>query len=177
MKSFATRLPRCRSWSAAFAVLLAVELPIQTIRADTTLNSGTTTVSTGTDFGANLYVGTTGTATLTVVAGGSATAATTYLGSTATGNGTARDLTAQSTNGAVAHLHVTGFTGLTSNDITIEDSSTGSSGWAVIGTFTQVTGLTSQRLAITGTVKQYVRVVDTAVGTGSCTRTVAFARR
>lgn len=57
-------------------------------RADTTLNSGTTTVSTGTDFGANLYVGTTGTATLNVIAGGSATATTAYLGSTATGNGT-----------------------------------------------------------------------------------------
>lgn len=88
MKSCATRFPRCRSWSAAFAVLLAVGSPIQTLRADTTLNSGTTTVSTGTDFGANLYVGTTGTATLTVVVGGSATATTAYLGSTATGNGT-----------------------------------------------------------------------------------------
>ena len=96
---------------------------------------------------------------------------------TGTGNGTSRDLTAQTTNGAVAHLHVTGFASLTSNDITIEDSSTGSSGWATIGTFTQVTGLTSQRLVIAGTVKQYVRVVDTVVGSGSCTRTVAFARR
>jgi len=96
---------------------------------------------------------------------------------TADTNGTSRDLTAQTTNGAVAHLHVTAFSGLTSNDITIEDSSTGSSGWATIGTFTQVTGLTSQRLTIAGTVKQYVRVVDNVTGTGSCTRTVAFARR
>jgi hypothetical protein len=64
------------------------------------------------------------------------------------GNGTARDLTAQSTNGAVAHLHVTAFSGLTSNVVTIEDSTDGSTGWATIGTFTTVTGLTSQRLVI-----------------------------
>lgn len=96
---------------------------------------------------------------------------------TATGNGTARDLTAQTTNGGVAHLHVSAFSGLTSNTVTIEDSANGSTGWATIATFTAATGITSQRLAITGTVKQYLRVVDTVVGTGSCTRTVAFARR
>lgn len=96
---------------------------------------------------------------------------------TADGNGTARDLTAQTTNGAVAHLHVTAFTGLTSNVVTIEDSSDGSTGWATIGTFTTVTGLTSQRLVIAGTVKRYLRVVDNVTGTGSCTRSVAFARR
>lgn len=96
---------------------------------------------------------------------------------TATGNGTARDLTAQSTNGGVAHLHVSAFSGLTSNDVTIQDSADGSSGWATIATFTQVTGVTSQRLAITGTVKRYLRVVDTVVGTGSTTRQVSFARR
>lgn len=96
---------------------------------------------------------------------------------TADGNGTARDLTAQSTNGAVAHLHVTAFSGLTNNVVTIEDSADGSTGWATIGTFTTVTGLTSQRLAIAGTVKRYVRVVDNVTGTGSCTRSVALARR
>jgi hypothetical protein len=93
------------------------------------------------------------------------------------GNGTARDLTAQSTNGAVAHLHVTAFSGLTSNIVTIEDSSDGSTGWATIGTFATVTGLTSERLVIAGTVKRYVRVVDNVTGTGSCTRSVALARR
>jgi len=71
--------------TCGLAVSCAIGLPA---RADTTLNSGTTTLSTGTDFGATLSVGTTGTATLAVVAGGSATAATAYLGSTATGNGT-----------------------------------------------------------------------------------------
>ena len=96
---------------------------------------------------------------------------------TATGNGTARDLTAQSTNGGVAHLHVTLYSGLTSNIVTIEDSADGSTGWATIATFTTVTGVTSQRLAISGTVKRHLRVVDTATGVGSTTRAVAFARR
>ena len=96
---------------------------------------------------------------------------------TVDGNGTARDLTAASTNGGVGHLHVTAFSGLTSNDITIEDSADGSTGWATILTFTQVTGLTSQRLAITGTVRRYLRVVDNVTGVGSCTRQVSFARR
>jgi len=96
---------------------------------------------------------------------------------TITGNGTARDLTAQSTTGAVAHLHVSAFSGLTNDIVTIEDSADGSAGWATIGTFATVTGLTSQRLAIAGTVKRYVRVVDTATGTGSTTRAVSFARR
>lgn len=96
---------------------------------------------------------------------------------TATGNGTARDLTASSTNGGVAHLHVTAFTGLTSNVVTIEDSADGTSGWATIGTFTTVAGITSERLVIAGTVRRYLRVVDTVTGTGSCTRALSFARR
>ena len=96
---------------------------------------------------------------------------------TADGNGAARDLTAQSTNGGVAHLHVTAFTGLTSNVITIEDSADGSTGWATIATFATVSGVTSERLAIAGTIKRYVRVVDDVTGTGSCTRVVSLARR
>jgi len=96
---------------------------------------------------------------------------------TATQNGSAIDGAAATSNGAVFHLHVTAFTGITSDDVTIEDSATGSSGWATIATFTQATGLTSQRVAITGAVKQYVRVVDTVAGTGSITRHVSMARR
>ena len=57
--------------------------------ADTTLDSGTTTVSTGTDFGAALFVGVTGTATLELVPGADATNGAAYLGSVTTGNGTA----------------------------------------------------------------------------------------
>jgi hypothetical protein len=98
---------------------------------------------------------------------------------TATGNGTARDLTAETTNGGVAHLHVTAYSGLTSNDITIEHSVNGSTSWAVLVTFAQVTGLTSERVVVAAgtTVRRFLRVVDTVVGTGSCTRAVTFARR
>lgn len=98
---------------------------------------------------------------------------------TTTTNGTARDLTAASANGGVAHLHVTAFSGLTSNDITIEHSVDGSTSWATLATFTQVTGVTSQRLVVAAgtTVRRHLRVVDTIVGTGSCTRQVSFARR
>lgn len=91
-------------------------------------------------------------------------------------NGASVDNGASSANGAVAHLHVTAFTGLTSNVITIEHS-TNNSTWTTLATFTSVTGTTSQRLAITGTVNRYVRLVDDVTGTGSCTRLVAFARR
>jgi autotransporter-associated beta strand protein/T5SS/PEP-CTERM-associated repeat protein len=71
------------------AALLVVGLPTRAVRADTTLNSGTTTVSTGTNFGGELYVATTGTATLNVIAGGSATNTNGYLGQNAGGVGTA----------------------------------------------------------------------------------------
>ncbi len=57
--------------------------------ADTTLNSGTTTVSTGTNFGQGLFVATTGTATMDVVAGGYATNSYAYLGQNTSGVGTA----------------------------------------------------------------------------------------
>lgn len=92
-------------------------------------------------------------------------------------NGTARDFTAQSTNGAVFNLHVTAFSGLTSDDITIEDSADGSTGWSTVATFAQVTGLTSEQVEVTGTVERYLRVVHDVDGTGSITVTVAAARR
>jgi len=92
-------------------------------------------------------------------------------------NGAAYDYTAASTNGAVAHLHVTAYSGFTSNTITIEHSTTGVGSWSTIGTFTTVTGVTSQRLVIAGSVSRYLRVVDAKVGTGSCTRIVTFSRR
>tara|TARA_R110000868_G_scaffold82598_1_gene233163 strand:- start:85 stop:807 length:723 start_codon:yes stop_codon:yes gene_type:complete len=97
----------------------------------------------------------------------------------ATGNGTARDLTASSARGGVAHLHVTGFATLTSDTITIEHSVDGSTSWATLVTFTAVTALTSQRVEVADgtTVRRYLRVVDTFSGSGSCTRAVFFARR
>lgn len=96
---------------------------------------------------------------------------------TVDGNGTARDLTAASTNGGVAHLHVTAMSGLSADDITIEQSANGSSGWSTVVTFAQVTGRGAQRVEITGSVNRYLRVVDNVTGTGSISRFVSFARR
>jgi T5SS/PEP-CTERM-associated repeat protein len=62
------------------AVLVAMSVPTKPLLADTTLDSGTTTVSTGTNFGTRLYVASTGTATMNVVAGGYATDSIGYLG-------------------------------------------------------------------------------------------------
>jgi hypothetical protein len=102
----------------------------------------------------------------------------TLVAITANTNGTAVDNAASSANGGVAHLHVTAFAGLTSDTITVEHS-TNNSTWTTLGTFTAVTGATYQRLEIAAgtTVNRYLRTVDTVVGTGSCTRIVAFARR
>lgn len=95
---------------------------------------------------------------------------------TADTNGTSVDNLGFTTRGGVAHLHVTAFSGLTSSVITIEHSSNNST-WTTLATFTTVTGTTSQRVEVTGSVLRYLRVVDDVTGTGSCTRLVAFARR
>lgn len=94
-------------------------------------------------------------------------------------NGTALDNGAQSTNGAVAHLHVTAFSGLTSDAIIIQSSATGSFGGeeTTLFTFSSVSGLTSESLSVTGTVPRYLRVKDDVTGTGSISRLVAIARR
>lgn len=98
---------------------------------------------------------------------------------TADTDGTANVAPAGTTNGGVAHLHVTAYSGLTSDAIIIEGSGTGSfAGEEVtVATFASVTGLTSERVEVTGTVGRYLRVVDDVTGTGSITRTVAFSRR
>lgn len=94
-------------------------------------------------------------------------------------DGTTVDNGAATSNGAAVHLHVTAFSGLTSDDITIEASTTGAFGGeeTTLFTFAQVTGLTSERLTVTGTVPRYLRVVDDVTGTGSITRFVAISRR
>ena len=71
------------------AGMLVVGLPLRAVRADTTLNSGTTTVSTATGFESYLYVATTGTATLNVITGGSVPNMEGYIGSDIGGVGTA----------------------------------------------------------------------------------------
>lgn len=98
---------------------------------------------------------------------------------TADGNGTARDGTAASSNGGVAHIHVTAFSGLTNNIVTIEHSVDGSTSWATLATFATYTGLTSERVVVAAgtTVRRYLRVVDNVTGTGSTNRVVTFSRR
>ena len=94
-------------------------------------------------------------------------------------SGTAQNNGAATSNGGVAHLHVSAFSGLTSDVITIEHSVNGSTSWATLVTFATVTGVTSERVVVApGTsVRQYLRVVDDVTGTGSITRFVAFSRR
>lgn len=98
---------------------------------------------------------------------------------TADTNGAARDQTAATSNGGVAHLHVTAFSGLTNNAVRIEHSVDGATGWATLCTFTTYTGLTSERVEVAAgtTVRRYLRVVDDVTGTGTTTRFVSFARR
>lgn len=93
-------------------------------------------------------------------------------------NGTSVDNTAATSNGGVAHLHVTAYSGLTSNSIIIEHS-TNNSTWTTLATFTSVTGTGSERLVVAAgtTVNRYLRIRDDVTGTGSCTRFVSFARR
>ena len=91
----------------------------------------------------------------------------------ATGNHTSVDGSAQTTNGAVANLHVTQFSG-TDATVTIEDS-TDDSVWGSLVAFTQVTGTTSERVSVAGTVERYVRVALTGTFT-TVTFVVSFAR-
>ena len=98
---------------------------------------------------------------------------------TADQNAASVDNGAATTNGAVFHLHVTAFSGFTSDDITVEGSATGSFAGeeSTIATFAQVTGVSAERVAVTGSVPRYLRVVDDVTGTGSITRIVICSRR
>lgn len=103
---------------------------------------------------------------------------------TADTDSTAHNNGAATTNGAVFHLHVTAYSGFTSDAIIVEGSATGAFAGeeTTIATFTTQTAATfalggSQRLTVTGTVPQYLRVADDVTGTGSITRTVAVSRR
>lgn len=93
-------------------------------------------------------------------------------------NGTAIDNGAATSNGGVVHLHVTAFSGLTSDSVVVEHS-TDNSSWVTLDTFTSVTGVTSERRVIAAgtTVRRYMRIRDDVTGTGSITRMVAFSRR
>ena len=96
---------------------------------------------------------------------------------TTTGNGTGVDGLASSATGAVAHLHVSAFSGFSNVVVTVQDASASNfSDAAVIGTFTTVTGTTAQRITIAGTVRRYVRAVWTVTGSGSISFATAIAR-
>lgn len=82
---------------------------------------------------------------------------------------------AASTGGAIAHLHVTAYSGLTNVVFTVEDSANNSA-FSTIGTFATVSGKTAERITIAGTVRRYLRVTATVTGTGSITYAVAAAR-
>jgi hypothetical protein len=90
-------------------------------------------------------------------------------------NGTSVDNGAATSAGGIGQLHVTAFSGLTSNSVIVEHS-VDNAAWSTLGTFTLATGLTSERITVAGTVNRYLRVRDDVTGTGSCTRIVSFAR-
>lgn len=94
---------------------------------------------------------------------------------TADTNGTAVDNGASSAGGATCHLHVTAFSGFTSNSVIVEHS-TDNVSFGTLGTFTLVTGTTSERITVAGTVNRYLRIRDDVTGSGSCTRIVSVSR-
>lgn len=97
----------------------------------------------------------------------------------ATTNYTAVDGAAASTDGGVAHLHVTAFSGFTSATYKVQHS-TDNVTFADLVTFTAATGATKERVVVAAgtTVNRYVRASVTIAGaSGSVTAVVAFARR
>lgn len=97
---------------------------------------------------------------------------------TATGNGTAHDGAASSSNGGVAFLHVTANTMNDTTVIKVQDSPDNSV-WSDLATFTTVAAATTaaERITAAGTVDRYLRVVRTCNGTGSITFAAGFSRR
>lgn len=99
---------------------------------------------------------------------------------TADGNGTAvdRGVGSATMGGAVAVIHATAYSGLTSAAIKIQHS-TDNSTWADLVAFTNVTAVSAERkfLAAGTTVNRYVRAVTDVTGTGTVTFLVALAPR
>ena len=97
---------------------------------------------------------------------------------TATAASAAVDGGAASSNGGIAHLHVTALDTPTTLDVIIEHSVNGSTSWATLATFTQITTATgTERVVVAAgtTVRRYLRASFTVAGT-SYTCAVAFAR-
>lgn len=97
---------------------------------------------------------------------------------TTTTTGTGVDNSAATSNGGACYLEVSAYSGFTSVAIKIQDSADNSSWLDLSGaSFTAVTSApTAQRVAVSGTVRRYLRSVVTPTGSGSITATVAFAR-
>lgn len=90
-----------------------------------------------------------------------------------TGNFASVDGGAQTTAGATAFLHVTQFSG-TNATVTVEDS-TDDAIFGSLVAFTAATGVTSEKVSVTGTVERYVRIALTGTFT-TITFVVSFAR-
>jgi hypothetical protein len=96
-----------------------------------------------------------------------------------TGNGTSVDNSASSTGGGIAQVHVTVNTRSAATTLKVQHSADNST-WADLATFTSVTStqVTSERVAVSGTVNRYLRATHTiASGTGALTYQASFARR
>lgn len=96
---------------------------------------------------------------------------------TGDGNDSNFDGSASSAAGAAGHLHVTAFSGFSAVDVAIQHSANGSTGWSDLIAFTQVSGTTSERVEVAGSVNRYVRAEWAKTGTGSITFQVGFSRR
>lgn len=96
---------------------------------------------------------------------------------TADGNGTNVDHGAATSYGGAGHLHVTAFGDDTDSiDVKIQHSSDNST-WVDLITFTTATGITSERIEVTGTVNRHLRAVRDIEGSDpTATIAVAFAR-
>lgn len=93
--------------------------------------------------------------------------------------GTGQDNSSASSNGGVAHLHVTANT-RNGTAVAKVQASADNSTWADIVTFTTVSTstVTSERKEVTGSVARYLRALVTPAGsTGALTVSIAFARR
>lgn len=101
---------------------------------------------------------------------------------TATENTTSVDNGAATTNGGVAHIHVTANTRAASGTIVKVQHSSDNTTFADLATFTTIgTTTTSERVTVAAgtTVNRYVRHAITAIGgaSGAITHAVVFARR
>jgi hypothetical protein len=93
---------------------------------------------------------------------------------TTTFNGTSVDNGASSAFGGVGHVHVTAFSGNTAT-VKIQDSANDAD-WADLITFTEIAGVGSERLSVSGQVDQYLRFAITADDFTSMTIACSFAR-